>query len=103
MNKTELIDAIAADSGLTKVDAKKAVDSFMAVTTKQLATGGQVALTGYGTFGHRIRPSRTGRNPQNGEPVQVGAKVIATFKAGSDLRSAVNDPKSKTGKAAAKL
>ncbi len=102
MNKSELIDAIAADSGLTKTDTKKFVDSFMSVTTKQLASGGQVALTGYGTFDHRIRPSRTGRNPQTGAAVEVGAKVIATFKAGSELRAAVNDPKSKTGKAAAK-
>ncbi len=85
MNKTELINAIAAEAGLTKVDAAKA----LAATTKAIAgalkAGDKVAILGFGTFAPVARPARTGKNPRTGEVVKIPAKTVAKFKAGSEL------------------
>lgn len=90
MNKSELIDAIAADAGITKAAARKALDSFTANVTKALAKGDRVALVGFGTFSTSDRKARDGHNPQTKEKIRIPAKTVARFKAGSDLATAVN-------------
>jgi DNA-binding protein HU-beta len=85
MNKAQLIDAIAANAGLTKADAKKALDSFIKATTQALKKGDPVALVGFGSFSVSKRSARTGRNPQTGKEIKIPAKKVVKFKAGSDL------------------
>jgi len=89
MNKAELIDAMAADAGLTKADAKKALDSFIKTTGDALAKGDRVALVGFGSFSVATRAARTGRNPQTGQELKIAAKKVVKFKAGSELASGV--------------
>jgi DNA-binding protein HU-beta len=90
MNKAQLVDAMAAGTGLTKVDAKKALDAFISATTDALSSGDRVALVGFGTFSVSERGARTGRNPQTGEEIQIPAKKVVKFKAGADLADAVS-------------
>ena len=90
MNKTELIDAIASESKMTKADAKKAVDAFTKVTTKALKKGDKLALVGFGSFSVTKRSAREGRNPQTGKAIKIAAKKVAKFKAGAELKKAVN-------------
>ena len=90
MNKAQLIDAIAGESGLTKADAKKALDAFVKVTGSALKGGDRVALVGFGSFGVSARSQRTGRNPQTGKEILIPAKKVVKFKAGSELSDAVN-------------
>ena len=85
MNKANLIDAIAAESKLTKTDSKKALDAYIKATTGALKTGGRVALVGFGSFTVVNRNARTGRNPQTGKPIKIKAKKVVKFKAGSEL------------------
>jgi len=89
MNKAQLIDAMAAGAGLTKVDAKKALDAFVAATTDALKGGDRVALIGFGSFSVSERSARTGRNPQTGKEIQIAAKKVVKFKAGAELASEV--------------
>ena len=89
MNKAQLIDAIAADAGLTKADAKRALDAFVNTTTGALKKGDRVALVGFGSFSVSKRNARTGRNPQTGKPITIAAKKVVKFKAGADLSGAV--------------
>jgi len=90
MNKAQLIDAIAGDSGLTKADAKKALDSFINVTSDALKGGDRISLIGFGSFSVSERSARTGRNPQTGKEIEIAAKKVVKFKAGSELGDAVN-------------
>jgi DNA-binding protein HU-beta len=90
MNKAQLIDAMAAGSGLTKADSKKALDALMDATTEALKGGDRVALIGFGTFSVSERGSRTGRNPQTGKEIKIPAKKVVKFKAGADLADAVS-------------
>ena len=90
MNKTELVDAIADDSGLTKADAQAALDSFTGVVSKQLKKGDEVAITGFGKFSVTKRAARTGRNPQTGESLKIKASETPKFSAGAGLKAAVN-------------
>jgi len=90
MNKSELIDAVAADSGLTKADTERALKSFMGTITDTLKNGDQVTLIGFGTFLVRERKARTGRNPRTGESIQIKAANNPAFKAGKALKDAVN-------------
>jgi Bacterial nucleoid DNA-binding protein len=85
MNKSELIDAIASEAKLSKADSKKALDAFLKATTSTLQKGDRVALVGFGSFGTAKRSARTGRNPQTGKPIDIGAKNVVKFKAGADL------------------
>jgi DNA-binding protein HU-beta len=85
MNKTELIDAMAAGAGLTKVDAKKALESFISATSGALKAGDKVSLVGFGSFGVNERAARTGRNPQTGKEIKIEAKKVVKFKAGAEL------------------
>ncbi len=89
MNKAQLIDAMAAGSGLTKVDAKKALDAFVVATTDALKGGDRVALIGFGSFSVTERGERTGRNPQTGKEITIAAKKVVKFKAGAELSDAV--------------
>ena len=89
MNKAQLIDAIAANAGLTKADAKKALDAFIKATTQALKKGDRVALVGFGSFSVSKRSARTGRNPQTGKEIKIPAKKVVKFKAGSDLANVV--------------
>jgi len=85
MNKTQLIDAVSVESGLTKLDARKAVDAFIKTVGEQLKQGEKIALVGFGTFSVLERSARTGRNPQTGAKLEIGKRNIIKFKAGSEL------------------
>ena len=90
MNKTELIDAIAAAADLTKADSGRALDAVLDSVTAALQKGDQVALVGFGTFSVKARAARTGRNPQTGAEIQIAAANVPGFKAGKALKEAVN-------------
>jgi DNA-binding protein HU-beta len=90
MNKSELIDAIAAASELTKSDAGKALDGFLDAVKTALGNGESVALVGFGTFSVKERAERKGRNPQTGDEIIIKAAKIPSFKAGKTLKDAVN-------------
>ncbi len=89
MNKAELIDAIAAGSGLTKADSKRALDAFIGATTKALRKGDRVALVGFGSFSVAKREARKGRNPQTGKEIMIPAKKVVKFKPGAELSNVV--------------
>ena len=89
MNKTDLTSAIAAKAGLTKVDAKKALDATIAAITEALKAGDKVALIGFGTFSVAKRDARTGINPQTKKAIKIDAKKLAKFKAGAELDAAI--------------
>jgi DNA-binding protein HU-beta len=89
MNKSELIAAVAKDSGLSNADATKAVNSFTTVVSKTLKKGDEVAIVGFGKFSVAKRAARTGRNPQTGEPVKIKASKTPKFSAGAGLKGAV--------------
>lgn len=89
MNKTELVAAIAEKSGLSKVDAKKALDACVAAITETLKAGDKVSLVGFGTFSVSERGARKGINPQTKEAITIAAKKSAKFKAGAELNAAV--------------
>ena len=90
MNKTELINKIAAEAGLSKADAKKALDATVTAIKDSLAAGDKVALIGFGTFSVKERPAREAINLQTKEKISVAAKKVAKFKAGAELDAAVN-------------
>ncbi|MCC7318578.1 MAG: HU family DNA-binding protein [Bacteroidales bacterium] len=89
MNKAELIDVMAAEAGLTKADAKKALDAFISTTSNALKEGDKVTLVGFGTFSVSGRSERKGRNPQTGKEINIAAKKVVKFKPGSELSSTV--------------
>jgi DNA-binding protein HU-beta len=90
VNKSELIDAVAAAADISKAKAAQAVDGMTAAVTKSLGKGDQVTLVGFGTFSVRERAARTGRNPRTGEEIKIAAAKIPAFKAGKALKDAVN-------------
>ena len=85
MNKAELIDAIATEAGITKAQAKKALESMTDSVASTLASGGRVSLVGFGTFSVSKRAAREGRNPQTGKTISIAAKNVAKFKPGAEL------------------
>ena len=89
MNKSELIDAVAAAADLSKVDSARAVDGVIAAITQQLKSEEAVTLVGFGTFLVRQREARAGRNPRTGETIQIKASKVPAFKAGKALKDAV--------------
>jgi DNA-binding protein HU-beta len=89
MNKAELIDAMAAGAGLSKADAKKALDAFVDATTAALKKGDRVGLVGFGSFSVSERAARKGRNPQTGKEINIKAKKVIKFKAGAELSAKV--------------
>jgi len=90
MNKNDLISKVAGDTGMSKADAGKAVDSLLDTISGQLAGGGEVRLVGFGTFSVSHRKATTGRNPQTGAVIQIAASNQPKFKAGKALKEAVN-------------
>jgi DNA-binding protein HU-beta len=90
MNKAELIDAIASEAGLSKADAKKALDGFVAATAGAMKAGDRISLVGFGSFSVSNRAARIGRNPQTGKEIKIAAKNVIRFKAGAELSSKVN-------------
>ncbi|MBK0009682.1 HU family DNA-binding protein [Bacillus sp. S35] len=89
MNKTELVDAVATKSELTKQDSKKAVDALFETISNKLAKEEKIQLVGFGTFEIRERAERTGRNPQTGEEMTIPASKAPAFKPGKELKEAV--------------
>ena len=85
MNKSELVSAVAQKSGLTKVDAKKALDAVLESIGEELKDDGRVVLVGFGTFSVNERSARKGINPRTKEPIDIPAKKVVKFKAGSEL------------------
>lgn len=90
MNKTELIEAVAASADLPKAAAGRALDAMVEAITEALKEQEQVVLVGFGTFSVKDRAARTGRNPQTGETIQIAAAKVPGFKAGKALKDAVN-------------
>ncbi len=89
MNKTELIEKIAKGAGLSKVDAKKALDATVAAVKDALVAGDKVQLVGFGTFAVKKQPARQGVNPATKQKITIAAKKVAKFKAGAELADAV--------------
>lgn len=89
MNKAQLIDAIAAQAGLTKAGAKKALNATIGAISGALKKGDRVALVGFGSFSVSKRSARTGRNPQTGKEIKIAAKKVVKFKAGAELAKTV--------------
>ncbi|RCV86720.1 HU family DNA-binding protein [Billgrantia montanilacus] len=90
MNKSELIEAIAASADIPKAAATRALDAMVDTVTESLKSGETVSLVGFGTFSVKERAARTGRNPQTGEPIQISAAKVPSFKAGKALKDSVN-------------
>ena len=90
MNKSELIEKVAGQAGLTKSDAEKAVNSFITVIESAVAANDKVTLPGFGAWSRTQRAARTGRNPRTGEPVQIPASKAVKFSVGADFKKKVN-------------
>jgi len=90
VNKSELIEAIAASADIPKAAAGRALDAMVDNVTGALQKGDQVVLVGFGTFSVKERAARTGRNPQTGDEIQIAAAKVPSFKAGKALKDAVN-------------
>ena len=90
MSKTELVEIIAKEAGLTKADAARALDATLDGIKTGLKKQGKVSLVGFGTFSAKKRAARTGINPLTKENIKIPAKVVASFKAGSKLKDALN-------------
>ncbi len=87
MNKTELINAIAEKSGLSKVDSKKALEAFIESVTEEVKAGGKVALVGFGTFSVTQKAARKGINPRTKAEINIPAKKTVKFKPGAEIAS----------------
>lgn len=90
MNKSELIDAIAATADISKADAGRALDATVSAITEALKGGDQVTLVGFGSFLVKERAARTGRNPQTGKEIKIEASKVPSFKPGKALKDALN-------------
>jgi len=90
MNKSDLIEAMSVNAGISKAAAGKALDAMMKSITGELMTGGRVSLVGFGSFSISARAARDGRNPQTGATIKIPARKVVKFKAGSELKEAVN-------------
>ena len=90
MNKSDLVEAIAASAQLSKADAARAVDGFISAVTNALKAGDTVALVGFGSFSVKQRAARKGRNPKTGEVIEIAASQVPEFKAGKGLKDAVS-------------
>ena len=89
MNKTELVEKIAASAGISKVDAKKALDATVVAIKDALVKGDKVALVGFGTFSVNERPAREGINPLTKQKISIAVKKVAKFKPGAELADAL--------------
>lgn len=89
MNKTEFITAVAEKSGLSKADAKKAVEAFVETVSQELKAGGKVALLGFGSFSVAEKAARKGVNPKTKQPIEIAARKAVKFKAGAELNDKI--------------
>lgn len=90
MNKADLVSQVAELSGLTKVQAEKAINGTIEAISGELKKGGSLTLVNFGTFSVADRSARVGKNPQTGEAINIAAKKVAKFKPGKSLADAVN-------------
>lgn len=90
MNKSELVSAMAVESGLTKADSEKALNAFLSQVERTLKAGEKIVLTGFGSFEVKTRAERVGRNPRTKEAVTIPASTVPVFKAGKNLKEAIN-------------
>ena len=90
MNKGELREAVAKETGLTGADAERAVDAALSAIVSAVAKGDRVSIAGFGTFEPRERSAREGRNPQTGETMQIAATTVPGFKAAAAFKKAVS-------------
>ena len=90
MTKTQLVEFMAEESGLTKADATRALDAMIKGVVKGLKEDGKVTVTGFVTFTAKDKPATTGRNPKTGETVKIAARTAVTIKAGSKLKEELN-------------
>ncbi len=97
MNKTELIETLAAKTEVSKAAAGKSIDALLEIITASVAKGNDVALIGFGTFKASKRAARTGKNPKTGEALKIAATTVPTFKAGASFKATVA-PKKKAKK-----
>jgi DNA-binding protein HU-beta len=98
MNKAELIEQIAKDAGLTKVQANEVLNSFTNTVVSTLKKGENVTLVGFGTFSVSQRSARNGRNPQTGEVIKIKARKLPKFKAGKDFATKIANAKTPKAK-----
>jgi DNA-binding protein HU-beta len=85
MNKSDLIEKMSSEAGITKAQATAALNSFIGATSSALKSGDNLILVGFGTFSVSQRSARTGRNPRSGEVINIPAKKVVRFKAGTEL------------------
>lgn len=90
MNKSDLINAMAEDAGITKAAARKSLESFLGNVEKTLKKGDRVSLVGFGSWSVAHRAAREGRNPQTGKTIKIAAKNVVRFRPGSALKDSVN-------------
>ena len=90
MNKTQLVDVVAAKAGIKKKEAEAAVNAMTAVVADTLKAGDKVQLIGFGTFEVKARAARSGRNPKTGETIEIAASKTPAFSAGKALKDAIN-------------
>ncbi|BCU83208.1 transcriptional regulator [Polycladomyces abyssicola] len=90
MNKSELVDRVAAATGKTKKESAQVVEAVLSAIAEALRNGEKVSLVGFGNFEVRERAARTGRNPQTGETIQIEASRVPAFRPGKQLKEAVN-------------
>jgi nucleoid DNA-binding protein len=93
MNKSQLVEAVASDSGLTKTDSARAIESLLDTVTRTLKKGDEVSITGFGKFSVVKRAARQGVNPRTGERVKIKASKAPKFSAGASLKQAVSPKK----------
>jgi DNA-binding protein HU-beta len=93
MNKTQLIEAVASDSGLSKADSSRAIESLLDTVTRSLRKGDEVSITGFGKFSVVKRAARAGVNPRTAEKVKIKASKAPKFSAGASLKQAVSPKK----------
>lgn len=89
MNKTEFISAVSAKSGLSKTDAKKAVEAFIETVSNEMQAGGKIALLGFGSFSVTEKAARKGVNPKTKQPIEISARKAVKFKAGAELNEKI--------------
>jgi DNA-binding protein HU-beta len=90
MNQAELIEQIASEADLTKIQTQSALRAMLKTIMQKVADGDKVTLVGFGTFEARERKAREGRNPKTGDKIDIPAAVVPTFSAGKAFREAVN-------------
>ena len=88
--KEDIVNQVAKDSGISKAQAKRAVESFLDTITDSMKNGGKVTLTGFGTFQVQEREARKGRNPQTGETMSIPARKVPKFSPGKGLKDSVS-------------